>query len=416
MNLFKHEVMNAIPRQSKKIRPRSFGFTLIEILVVVSILSIMTALLVPRLRMVTKERNIREAARIVGSMFSRASQMASLDGIAGVVLIRNPNVFDAATNFQYAVTQVGVLRRVPDYTGDQLTSTVTQAATPMPGVLKIDMPLEQDALQIVQAGDSIRISGNPISYQIVDVRQLIANELTLVLDGAVLDNSGNSVGWGSYLPDPNIIVGAGAGRKFKIERLPRLLRSSLTDLPDGHQIDLRFSGCQTTDSGYLPSPPAPPGQARGVPFPINVVEPNPQQVGDGNGDGVVDPLPISFFNSELAMIFDDQGKFDRLVMKRTDPVTLYRSTYSRIAQGPFLAFVTAAELDLTVNPLADDKNLWVSVGNTSGVVNVGYNSAQNVSLGDLGNLYSSNNINDRVLFNAYLSNARGIAVAGSSAQ
>ena len=69
------------------------GFTLVEILVTITIMVILTALLIPNVRTVTKDRNAREAARLVGSIMSQASQRAVNDGVAGIVLFRNPNFF-----------------------------------------------------------------------------------------------------------------------------------------------------------------------------------------------------------------------------------------------------------------------------------------------------------------------------------
>ena len=62
------------------------GFTLVEILVTITIMVILTALLIPNVRTVTKDRNAREAARLVGSIMSQASQRAVNDGVAGIVL------------------------------------------------------------------------------------------------------------------------------------------------------------------------------------------------------------------------------------------------------------------------------------------------------------------------------------------
>jgi len=66
------------------------AFTLIEVLVVITILSILTALAIPRLRVVNKERGMREASRVVASSFAQASQRAVNEGVSGVLLRRNP--------------------------------------------------------------------------------------------------------------------------------------------------------------------------------------------------------------------------------------------------------------------------------------------------------------------------------------
>lgn len=397
-------------RQQQKPRLRNRpAFTLIEILVVVSILVILTSLLVPRLRMVTQERNIREAARLVGSIFSQASQRAVTDGVSGVVLQRNDN-FNAG-GYLFAATRLGILRRVPDFTGDVVGSVATAVA---PGVVSIPYPLEQQSLEIVQAGDSIRFGNSrSVSYQITKVNEMITASppvLNLVLAGAAGTD---------YLPDPGTFAGT---RSYSIERLPRLLKSSVIDMPDGHIIDLRFSGSQTNDSGYQFAIDS----LRGGPtpqFPINVLERFPRKIELDSG-GV-----ISFGTSNLVLLFDEQGKFDQMILKQqynttTTPPIIATSAYTSTPQSPFYAFVASSELDATVNPLANENNLWVSLSNTSGVVNVGYNNPsgkagfvpQDFTLGNMETLFQSEVLDDRQQFNNIISAARAISNVGSAAQ
>ena len=95
-------------------KPNPSGFTLIELLVVISLLVIITALVIPRIRTISKDRNIREAARVVGSAFSSASQRAQTNGVAGIELVRNPNFTDASGE-SFACTQMFTLRAIPDF-------------------------------------------------------------------------------------------------------------------------------------------------------------------------------------------------------------------------------------------------------------------------------------------------------------
>ena len=154
------------------------GFTLVEILVVISILLILTALLVPNIRTVTKDRNAREAARVVGSVFSLANQRAVSDGVAGVVLFRNENflidtngdnALNPADDFSFAVTSLGLLRRVPNYTGDFPGAQAIISPTPPPaGAIRLRMPLpiEQTALNLISPGDRIALNNSTFDYPI----------------------------------------------------------------------------------------------------------------------------------------------------------------------------------------------------------------------------------------------------------
>ena len=97
---------------------RRSGMTLIELLIAISILVIISAILVPQLRFASADRNLREASRTVASLFAQASQRAINDGVAGVVIERNPNIVDEITGVAYAGTSAFLLRKLPRYIGE----------------------------------------------------------------------------------------------------------------------------------------------------------------------------------------------------------------------------------------------------------------------------------------------------------
>ena len=130
----------------------SRGVTLVELLVVISILSVIFAVMIPRLRAVNEDRNIREAARVVASAFSKASSRAINEGLAGLMIVPNPN-FQQATSNNFGVTdfdgpffagtRIFQMRRLPPYIGDDESSVAWSAVDNdgMPIPVVIDRPL-----------------------------------------------------------------------------------------------------------------------------------------------------------------------------------------------------------------------------------------------------------------------------------
>ena len=136
----------------------SRGVTLVELLVVISIMTIIFAILVPRLRAVNEDRNIREAARVVSSAFSRASSRAINDGLSGLMILPNRN-FQQATfdNFEeagfnepyFAGTRIFQMRRLPAYIGEEENSLAwiidsEESNAPPPNSVVIDKPFEHE--------------------------------------------------------------------------------------------------------------------------------------------------------------------------------------------------------------------------------------------------------------------------------
>lgn len=404
------------------------AFTLVELLVVITILAILAAIAIPQLRMVTKERNIREAGRVAASFFAKASQRAQVDGLAGVLLRRNPNFVDIG-GYGFAVTSMSMLRKVPDYSGDQLVtgeSTVFGSganSTGTAGIVRIPKPVDQDDVQVVQAGDTISFNHSRTAYGIISVNEVAPNNLPF------LDLEIDAFG---YLPDPSTALPAytftsGArpfapGAPFLIRRAPRIVRTSTLELPEGYIVDLRFSGFPMEGSGFLNKTnitaldvARPPG----VTFPSHVFEPFPRTIEQTvSGTNIV----VNHANSDIVVLFDQDGKFDEVYMRTPfdfnedgmvngEVGNRYSSgslvvgdrvaTFRRTALDSLFLFVTELEEDAATNPLSQASNLWVTVSNSSGAVNVGNNAPSSTTVAGLaadynGTLLQRNNFNSAV--------------------
>ena len=352
------------------------AFTLVEIMVVLVIATVVLSIAIPRIRTINDERRARESARVIGSAFATASQRASIDGVAGVRITRNPNILDTSPTpampaFQVAATEVSLLRAVPNYSGDQLNSQITGVTG---NTVMIPEPLEQTALEIVQAGDSISFSSSSIRYTIDSVSNA-GGSLTLTLNR----------GTGNYLPMPSFTAGA-TNPTYVVQRLPRILRSSTVTLPDNYIIDLRFSGFEVLD---------------GATQLTTVFEP---LLG-----GVIN-------NADIEFIFDDSGSIDRVLYKNGGATTA-----TRIPLGPAYFFITESPESILPTDTAasnDDTGLWVTVSNVTGSTNIGYNN----SLPSLGQTYASlgalynGTVAQRADFNTIINDSRAGTSSSSASQ
>ena len=371
--------MTNLKHQSNRLR---LGFTLVEILVVLVIAAVVISIAIPKIRAVNSERKIREASRVVGSIFANASQRAVVDGIAGVRISRNPSFFNGT--FQYAATEVSLLRSVPNYIGDAFGATITNAIPPTApdNVFQIAMPLEQESLGIISAGDTISFGNSPAQYRIINVFERTAETGTI---GAASGLMRLEVDLNGYLPVP------ATGSSFSINRRPKILRSSTTSLPDGHIIDLRYSGfelldghtavvggvtrnngCYDVAGGNI--------LARQL---TTVFEPAPTDFDFGGT--TVPPLRVE--NYDIDIIFDEQGSVDFVLYTEIDHNNngiadedgdgFENETVFRRPLGAIHLLITEApeSFELTEEiATASENNFWVTV-NTMGSVNIGYNDS-----------------------------------------
>jgi len=277
---------------------RTQAFTLVELLVVITILVLLAAIAIPQLRAVNKERNIRETSRVVASLFAQASQRAQRDGVAGVLMRRNPNF--VSLGVEYAVTEMSLLRRVPDYSGDNFATAATATAfgagatsfTTVPFSVRIPKPIDQDDVQVIQVQDLISFNNSTAQYQITAINEVAPDGvpfLDLTLNNGGLPAVTGAPETATSLPDPSVGITAYAfdgvsmtftsGVPFVVQRSPRILRSSTLTLPDGFIVDLRFSGFSAADSGYLGKTSiTAPDIVRGAgTFPTSVLEPFPRK-------------------------------------------------------------------------------------------------------------------------------------------
>ena len=313
------------------------GFTLVELLVVIIIATIVLSIAIPRIRTVNKERNLREAARVVGSAFANASQRALVDGSAGVRITRSFNIVDDA-GVRFAATEISLLRRVPNFSGDQFGETIVGLAG---NVASIRKPLEQDSLSIIQAGDFISFGGSSVQFRI---RNLADN-------GANLDLSLER-GTNGYMPLPSTASG---NPSYVIHRRPRVLRSSTVELPRGNMIDLRYSGFEYVSPDMPMDPPT-------YSCPVDA------------------PAGDVGINYSLDIVFKEDGAIDQIFYVDTDDTDGdgILGALPQIPLGPLylmIAETSLSDASETIALTSDPQSLWVAVA-SNGSSNIGYVNVQ----------------------------------------
>jgi len=338
-------------QNSKLTLSRTRGVTLVELLIVITILSVITAIMIPQLRLINKDRSIREAARVVAGAFNKASTRAINEGTGGLIIVPNANFRNEgaghgspATDVFYAGTRIYQTRRLPPYIGDDVDATATiTAGGGATAVAQIDRPFEHDpsaGREIIQPFDSISFNGSAFRYDISNV--MISGgslNITFVLGSAPAPNSGT------------------AGIPFVIHRQPRRIESSLVELPEGFMIDLRYSGAPIAD---------PMQDEYGTYLSQDGLE-NYQQNVDAS------------YNGEVVVQFDSTGAVDRMFyfdLLRAPSSMPNGRIIAEIPQSQLFWFVSAYDPDVvvdsgtTVTPLDSPSSMWVTVNHLTGSVNV----------------------------------------------
>ncbi len=238
------------------------GVTLVELLVVISIMSAVALLVIPQVRTVSRERNLREAARTVELVFAEASSRARADGFAGVVIARNTNFYHYLNNTASPVDPVGQkvyhagyvlyqMRRSLPWTGNDVSARTEIIEYPVwPGsmvpnvrnddfLVRIERPF--DTRIVIEPGSKLSLGTSPVQYRVIQV----FDPPSLTLCPPVLPGSPPVIDLicvhDSFVSRPFDATAAN-GPTFTIHRRPEVITSSATSLPKGYFINLNYSG------------------------------------------------------------------------------------------------------------------------------------------------------------------------------
>jgi len=224
----------------------SRAFTLIEMLVVITILSIVAVGTIAVIEPALESRRVREAARGINVFFGTARNHAVASGRPCGVLIRR---LAGQEDCGIALEQVEI---PPGFSGETLDARaqaqITSAMPPVPGsivTVKLTFVAQQNMVPIlVKRGDLAQLNQQGPFYTIENAT---AGGLDLSLD---LSRGVPPPPWPAQTDSEAI--------PFEIFRSPVKTASAPFQLPAGTVIDLNFCGTETNFSELLPAPPSMP--------------------------------------------------------------------------------------------------------------------------------------------------------------
>jgi Tfp pilus assembly protein FimT len=345
------------------------GVTLLEILIVLTIMLMITGATLPVVLPALQNRRMREGSRLVSTFISGARSRAIEAGRPVGVMFERLNGLPMAAQLSYVELPA-------PYSGDTVNSKLTLSAASVNGVV----PVGSVTFNLVRFGDRIRLDSKGPLY-------LLASAITYP-DPKVGQVVGDPTSAPWYLMDPaspgvaasNISPGyaIATGVAFQVFRQPVKSTASPLQLPEGVIVDLLSSGVGL--SGIFPTT-----------IPAVAMW------------GTTPPLTW-----DPVVMFAPSGRLDYV----TGPVgALQRPTgpiFLLIGKRELLPDVTRNQLDENVSPdpaaLPSAATLyldsfWVSISYQTGQVHVTENAF------NVGPMADPN----------YLQNARAFAISGQSA-
>lgn len=289
------------------------GFTLIELIVVVSILAIVGVMVIPSLRTLNEDRKVRDTARVVGAVFAAARERAAVDGQAGVEIISIPNASGS-----YNLPNMGLvlyqLRAVPAYGGDVLGASCQYDGA---GTLTF---LGANLLNAgVRPNDFVELNNSGVRLPIISVA---ANQLVVA----------------NAIPNPPIPVGENL--PFKVYRQPVRIESSAVRLPNNLFINLSYSGYSVAGAE------------------MNLVDPV-----------VVDPTDPAY-NVPAVVWFGSDGSISRVFNRNTASMVSVGSPINLLMCSANRESTDLTNLEST-DFIRDDNSMWITIDNRTGGVTMG---------------------------------------------
>ena len=346
--------------QNRKTTENRFGFTVVELLIVIGILIVLGAILVPTVRLLNADRRIRESARMVNMFASSVRDAAVVDGEAAFMLVRNGNEPDRC----YELRRMRIL---PPYAGNtfgddtQVVDYLDMTTNNTYFYVDISMPFGDPTLTGINVGDSIKFNFRNVSYRIADIDdanlmigfgpQGTPGVIRLTLDYKVTPAQTTESITGTpprplAQPIPPLPVNPMDRIPFQVFRRPVPINSGRLEIPGNQFIDMSKSG-PTNDLGL---------HSGGETFFSESLTYMPGDLNYAAGEGAV------------VVVFDNNGAIDRYYVRYNAPG---EEAYFP-SESIYLLVATDREDEVAnFNNLYNNDNLWVSIGRSNGAVYTG---------------------------------------------
>lgn len=241
-------------RQRQTGRESRGGFTLVELLVLITVIVTVTAILIPSVKFLLKDRKIREATRVLDA-FVVESQTQSLNGGFGGIWIERD------TKSPNTSTRVYRVKSPPPYTGDFLGATcrIEQAGPNnlellngidddgnnrvddrFVGLVSFPLNTAANAINLISPGDLIQFDLKGAWFVIESVPSQGGGNFPNYTSPIRVSSASGPIpfvaGGGSYVDVP-----------FKVLRMPTRQSGSYVDMPKTTMIDLSKSGLTVMD-------------------------------------------------------------------------------------------------------------------------------------------------------------------------
>ncbi len=378
-------------RQHSSYRQRFRGVTLIELMVVITIIVILLGVAVPLIKPALGDRKLREASRQVAMFLELAKSRAAETGRAhGVIFHRDAGSADTTDTslpganlngvhcFQMSLAAAprpfsgddGALVSIVASGGNTIAQFNTDTSTTAGGANSQLPPFIERGF--IKVGDSIRINYRGPLYRITGISPLPTgtpprySTTPLTIDLVIALPSGS----GASLPPVS-----GTSYPYQIIRQPVASIGSPQELPTGIVLDTMHSGFSSGTLQQL-GPQFGGGTSR-----LGNLAPWPSNSSTGQSDSS---------NVQIAIMFDPDGRVEtvysayhvigtvapneRWVIRGEVPLSPIHLLIGRQNQTMYDA-ASATATDVATNNLQDPSTLWVTVNQLTGRISTSENTA-----------------------------------------